>query len=231
MKVKKLTKRALEEAADLLLEGGIVCFPTDTIYGLLAIATDKDAVERLFSIRRPSNRPFLILIPSLEWVEEFGLLASKAHLLLMERFNATFIFYKKNAIPLFLTRGRKSLALRLPPYDSHVFELLSLVNAPLVAPSANPEGEKPASNIKEAMEYFGDKIDLYVDGGTLKAKPSTIVRALYPKGLRLVREGNIPFDKILSFYKAIITSSSLIAAFPLESSSLDPFGLPFLPLH
>ncbi|HCO39554.1 MAG TPA: hypothetical protein DIT36_06290, partial [Aquificaceae bacterium] len=89
----------------------------------------------------------------------------------------------------------------------------------------------PASNIKEAMEYFGDKIDLYVDGGTLKAKPSTIVRALYPKGLRLVREGNIPFDKILSFYKAIITSSSLIAAFPLESSSLDLFGPPFLPHH
>jgi len=230
MKVKKITKRTLEEVADLLLEGGIVCFPTDTIYGLLSLATDKDAVERLFSIRRPSNRPFLILIPGLEWVEEFGLLASKAHLLLMERFNTTFIFYKKNSIPLFLTRGRKSLALRLPPYDSHVFELLSLVNVPLVAPSANPEGEKPASNIKEAMEYFGDKIDLYVDGGTLKAKPSTIVRALYPKGLRLVREGNIPFDKILSFYKAIITSS-LIAAFPLESSSLDPFGLPFLPLH
>ena len=84
----------MEEAADLLLEGGIVCFPTDTIYGLLAIATVKYAVERLFSIRRPSNRPFLILIPSLEWVEEFGLLASKAHLLLMERLNATFIFYK-----------------------------------------------------------------------------------------------------------------------------------------
>ena len=98
----------------------------------------------------------------------------------MERFKATFIFYKKNAIPLFLTRGRKSLALRLPPYDSHVFELLSLGNAPLVAPRANPEGEKPASNLREAMEYFGDQIDLYVDGGTLRVKPSTIVRALYP---------------------------------------------------
>ena len=64
MKVKKLTKRALEEAADLLLEGGIVCFPTDTIYGLLAIATDKDAVERLFSIRRLN--PLLAIPSSLE---------------------------------------------------------------------------------------------------------------------------------------------------------------------
>ncbi|MFN3975891.1 MAG: L-threonylcarbamoyladenylate synthase [Aquificaceae bacterium] len=219
MKIYELSYSSTIEAARVLKEGGIVCFPTDTIYGLLALATDKNVVERLFSIRRPSNRPFLILIPSLRWVRRLGLRANIVHYMLMEKFNATFIFYKKTPIPLFLTRGRKSLAIRLPPYNSHVSKLLSLVDLPLVAPSANPEGEKPASSIKEAVEYFGDKIDLYVDGGTIEAKPSTIVRALYPKGLRLIRDGNIPFDKILNFYRTVITSSSLTATFPSESSS------------
>lgn len=201
MKVLKLNEDSLEKAVMVLKEGGIVCFPTDTIYGLLALASKKETVERLYSIRRPSGRPFLLLIPHAGWVETLDLFAGKAHISFMSRYNATFIFYKKNAIPLYLTKGKKSLAVRIPPDGSHAYKLLKLLEEPLVAPSANPEGQKPASTIKEAMEYFGDKVDLYVDGGVLDNKPSTIVRALYPKGLRLVREGNIPFEKLLQEYK------------------------------
>ncbi|MEJ7554197.1 MAG: hypothetical protein WKI48_05570, partial [Aquificaceae bacterium] len=87
---------------------------------------------------------------------------------------------------------------------------------------------------KEAIEYFGDKVDLYVDGGVRKGKPSTIVRALYPKGLRLVREGNIPFKKILQAYRELRTTfSALPEDAPLEFSSLDLFDLgpPFPPLR
>ncbi len=201
MKVLKLSKKAIEKAAKVLKEGGIVCFPTDTIYGLLAVATNKKAVERLFTIRRPSGRPFLMLVPHMGWVDMLGLLAGKAHRYLMDKYNATFIFYKKNSIPLYLTRGRRSLALRIPPQESHVYKLLNYVGEPLVAPSANPEGLRPAVNIRKAIEYFGDKVDLYIDAGTIRSVPSTIVRAIYPKGLRLVRKGNIPFEDLLKEYK------------------------------
>lgn len=234
MKVKKLSHKALEEAADVLSGGGIVCFPTDTIYGLLAVAGNKDAVDRLYSIRRPSGRPFLLLLPDADWVKELGLIAGWVHMKLMERFNATFILYKKNTIPLYLTRGRKSLAVRVPPFDSHVHELLWLLREPLVAPSANPEGQTPAVSIKEALEYFGDRVDLYLDGGKKRGKPSTIVRAIYPKGLRLVREGSIPFKEILHTYQRLKTTfffsleDVLSESFFSDLSDLDP---PYLPLR
>ena len=234
MKVIKLTRSNLDKVADALEEGKIVCFPTDTIYGLLVKANDSSAIERLYSIRRPSNRPFLMLIDGTYWLKDLGVIYRPIHERLMNMFNATFIFYKKNTFPLYLTRGRKSLAVRIPPFDSYVYELLEYLKAPVVAPSANPEGQKPATTIKEAIEYFGDKVDLYVDGGVRKGKPSTIVRALYPKGLRLVREGNIPFKKILQAYRGLRTTfSALPEDAPLEFSSLDLFDLgpPFPPLR
>lgn len=219
MKPLKLSQSSIKKAAKLLKEGGIVCFPTDTIYGILALSSNKHAIERLYAIRRPSGRPFILLIPDIRWVERLGLLANKKHLLLMTLFNATFIFYKKNSLPLFLTRGRKSLAVRVPPV-SKVRDLLEILQEPVVAPSANPEGEKPATTVKEAMEYFGDKIDLYVDGGTISNKPSTIVRVIYPHGFRLVREGNIPFNFLFETYKKMEVTSflSLIEDVPLRFS-------------
>lgn len=208
MRVKKLSEETIKETARLLQDGGIVCFPTDTIYGLLALASRRDTIERLYSIRRPSGRPFLLLIPDATWVSKFDLFANPRHLHLVNLFNATFIFYKKNSIPLYLTRGRKSLALRLPSPKSHVFKLLQLLQEPVVAPSANQEGQKPATDIEEAIDYFGDKVDLYVDDGKREGKPSTIVRVLYPKGLRLVREGSIEFREILKAYRNIESTFS-----------------------
>ncbi|MCS7307343.1 MAG: L-threonylcarbamoyladenylate synthase [Aquificaceae bacterium] len=232
MKVKKLTRTVLEDVADVLSNGGIVCFPTDTIYGLLADASNGEAVERLYSIRRPSGRPFLLLIPNVAWLRDLGLMFTERHEALVQTYPATFIFYKWNRLPLFLTRSGKSLAVRKPKAQSHVFELLKILNVPLVAPSANPEGEKPATTVKEAMQYFGDKVDLYIDGGAKKGKPSTIVRLMYPKGIRLVREGNIQFKYIFDFYTNFKPISFSLPAVALsEFFSLDPFeiDLPFLP--
>ncbi len=230
MKIYKLSHSSIRKAAKVLEDGGIVCFPTDTIYGLLALASNKEAVERLYSIRRPSGKPFLLLLPSPLWVESLELMAKEEHLLLMELFNATFVFYKKNSIPLYLTRGRKSLAVRVPPPTSEVYELLEILGEPVVAPSVNPEGKNPATTIKEAIEYFGDKIDLYMDGGKRQGKPSTIVRVISPHGLRLLREGSIPFENILKAFRELkITSFFSSEAFPLEFSSLGLFDLPFPP--
>lgn len=210
MKTLELNKTSIKKTAEVLLKGGLVCFPTDTLYGVLALARDKNAIERLYSIRRPSGRPFLLLVPDISWVYKLELMAGWVHLSLMELLNATFVFYKRNSLPLYLTRGKKSLALRLPPQKSHVLELLKHVGEPVVAPSANPEGEKPATTIREAMEYFRDSIDLYVDGGVKKGKPSTILRAIHPKGLRLVREGSIPFEHILTTYREVRSTFSSV---------------------
>jgi L-threonylcarbamoyladenylate synthase len=73
----------------------------------------------------------------------------------------------------YLHRGKKSLAFRLP-HNKDLIDILK-ISGPIVAPSANIEGAKPAENIKEAKSYFGDKIDFYLDVGTIKSKPSKII--------------------------------------------------------
>jgi L-threonylcarbamoyladenylate synthase len=210
MRVVKLIGKAIKDSAQVLKEGGIVCFPTDTIYGLLALASDREAVERLYSFRRPSGRPFLLLIPDAGWLDLLGLRYGWVHKELVRSFNITFIFYKKNRVPFYLTQGRKSLAVRIPPLDTHVAELLYHLGEPVVAHSANPEGQKPATTIKEAQSYFGNLVDLYVDGGKKEGKPSTIVRALGAYGLRLIREGNVPFGEVLKLRNKVLHKKSMV---------------------
>ncbi len=204
MRVVEANQAGMKEAVKVLKEGGIIFCPTDTIYGLVADATNKQAVERLYSIRRPSGRPFIVLIPAKEWLRFFDVYSDQELWDLLDT-HATVIFYKKNPIPLYLTRGKKSIAIRLPKEDSFVMELMKELNAPLVAPSANPEGKEPAVDVSMAQEYFGDKIDLYVDAGYIKGEPSTIVRLIGNRGLRLVREGSIKFKDFLEHARCIIT--------------------------
>ncbi len=190
------------ECVRTLREGGILCAPTDTIYGLLADATNRQALERLYRIRRPSNRPFIILLPHTEWLYSFKPLILDKHLKLFFM-GITLILYPRTRFPAYLTRNGRSLAFRIPPQETFVGKLLKEFNRPVVAPSANPEGEKPASTVEEALAYFGDKVDLYVDGGRVEGKPSTIFKLIGYRCLRLVREGKTDPREVIRTLKSL----------------------------
>ena len=194
--METVSTKDINKVVKVLEEGGIVCAPTDTIYGLLADATNRKAVERLYEIRRPSNRPFIVLLPEIKQAFEFDIMITKLGITLLS-LGVTVIFPKRTTIPTYLTRWRKSIAFRVPKSGIFIQKLLKKFGKPLVAPSANPEGLKPAADIKEAMEYFGDKIDLYVKGAPLTGKPSTIVKVISPKAIKIIREGNVPKEDII----------------------------------
>ncbi|WP_231967178.1 L-threonylcarbamoyladenylate synthase [Thermocrinis minervae] len=193
------------KAKDLILsflrDGKIVFAPTDTIYGLLARAGSKEAVERLYNIRRPSGKPFLVLLGDKSQAYLFDLLIKPWQLDILD-LHVTVVFQKRTSLPLYLTRGRKSIGLRLLKEGVFLKDILIRLGDVVVAPSANPEGQKPASCVEEAMEYFGDSVDLYVDAGRLEGKPSTVVRVV-GNGIRPIREGNVPFEHILNFWKKL----------------------------
>ncbi len=191
-----------EECVRALKDGGIICAPTDTIYGLLADATDRQALERLYRIRRPSNRPFIVLLPNTDWLYIFNPLILDKHLELFST-GITLILYPRTRFPAYLTRDRRSLAFRIPSRDTFIGELLKKLNRPVVAPSANPEGEKPASTVDEAVAYFGDKVELYVDGGKVEGKPSTIFKLIGYRCLRLVREGKTDPKEVIRVFKSL----------------------------
>lgn len=178
------------EVSEALLKGDVVVIPTDTVYGIVAQAENQKSVEKVYRIKgRDDNKPFIVLISSLFDLEKFSIKLDK---------NAGQFLAKNWPAPLsvilpcpsekfsYLHRGTNEIAFRMPAITG-LRELISSVG-PLIAPSANPQGEEPALVVEEAKNYFGDKVDIYVDGGILNSEPSTLIR--FENGnVVVIREG------------------------------------------
>jgi L-threonylcarbamoyladenylate synthase len=163
--------------------GGIGVLATDTIYGLVASALQKESVERIYEVRqRDSGKPMIILISSLEDLEIFNVEISDQEKKKISSFwpgKVSVMFSCFDDGMAYLHRGKNSLAFRWP--DKGDLEELIRKTGPLVAPSANISGYIPARNIREAQKYFGEKIDFYVDGGEIVSEASTLVRVIEEK--------------------------------------------------
>ncbi len=182
--------KSFTEVVSILKRGGLAVVPTDTIYGIVGDATNIKTVIRIYKLRRPSGRPFILLLPDPIWLVKLGLVFDKRIVeLLMRVRGLTVVLERKSKIPLYLTRGYDSLAVRIP-HSPFLRGVLIKLGKPVVAPSANPEGKRPACTVEEAYKYFGDSIDMYIDGGKLKGFPSTIIKVEGDKVV-LLREGAI----------------------------------------
>ncbi len=169
--------------------GSMGVIPTDTMYGIVGSAFDKKAVERIYKVRkRTPSKPLIILIDCIDCLKEFGI---KPLPILKSIWpdKITVILPCKSAKFKYLHRGKNKLAFRLPKSA----KLIKILNetGPLVAPSANPEGEKPAQTLKEAQDYFGSNVDFYIDGGKMKDVPSTIIELDSKGKATLIREGAV----------------------------------------
>lgn len=161
--------------AETLLAGGVAVIRTDTLYGIVAIAEDADAVERVYAIKgRDPHKSCIVLID--KPASSYG--HSEELSFDVDRYSdrpTSFLIAAENA-PGHLLRENNDIAYRVP----QIPELQGLLAAtgPLIAPSANPESLPPARTIQDAIEYFGDQIDLYVDGGVVPVDtpPSRIMR-------------------------------------------------------
>ena len=172
-----------ENLIKILRDGGVTVMPTDTVYGIVGSAGNKDTVERIYKIRKRSQeKPCIILIGDINELGKFSIKFSPAQ---KEKINeywngdgaVSIIFDCVDDEFSYLHRGTKTLAFRLPAL-APLRDLL-LKTGPLVAPSANTEEVPPASpaqNIAEAKKYFGESVDLYVDGGTITGRASKVVR-------------------------------------------------------
>jgi L-threonylcarbamoyladenylate synthase len=183
---------AVSRAAEVISAGGIVCFPTDTVYGLAASIFSESAVSRLRQMKkRPAGEPFVIIVGDAGWVSELASRVTRAHRRLMAGHwpgPLTILFESSRAVPAYVTGGRDTVGLRVPN-DTLSQSLLAACGVPLAAPSANARGRAPAVSAAEALEIFGGKVDLLLDGGAIESSdPSTIVAVRRGKVV-VLREG------------------------------------------
>jgi L-threonylcarbamoyladenylate synthase len=179
------------EIIPLLKEGGIGVLPTDTIYGIVACALDPKAVERVYEVRkRRPDKPCIILIADIADLLHFGITIDQSTNELINRLwpgPVSIVLPCAKKEFAYLHRGTHTLAFRLPA-DETLREFLRQTG-PLIAPSANPEGQTPAADILKARQYFDDSIDFYVDAGMLVSEPSTVI-AIEEGKAKILRQGS-----------------------------------------
>lgn len=161
----------------VLKEGGVAVMPTDTLYGIVASAFDVLAVNRIYDLRkRTPNKPCIVLVGDIDELEKFGIDVTSEQENIIKEFKdpTSFILDCPDEKFSYLHRGTKTLAFRIPSN----LELQNLLKqtGPLIAPSANTEAMPPSKNITEAKKYFGDLVNLYIDGGEISGKASKVVR-------------------------------------------------------
>ena len=167
------------EAAEAVLRGGVIAFPTDTVYGLSCSLMDPSAVEFVYRLKkRPAHLSVIALIPDIEAVDPLVEGVPEVADALMRRFwpgPLSIIFRASPLVPLRVRGERGTVALRVPRHPL-CLALLEAVGAPLVSSSANLSGQPPCADVVEIVKVFGNQIDVILDGGrSVESVPSTVV--------------------------------------------------------
>ena len=156
------------KAAEIWKKGGLVAFPTETVYGLGGNGLDKEASRKIYAAKgRPSDNPLILHIAAKEQVEALVSKVSDAGRLLMESFwpgPLTLIFPKAECVPLETTGGLNTVAIRMPNHPI-AQALLKKSGLPIAAPSANVSGRPSPTLADHVIEDMDGRIDMIVDGG------------------------------------------------------------------
>lgn len=169
----------VREASEILREGGLVVYPTETLYGIGARADSSDALSRIAAVKRRSDtKPILVIVDDSDAITPLVREITDDARLLMETFwpgPLTLVFPAAAGTLEPLTRGTGTIGIRVPA-SRFCRDLVAGTGVPVTSTSANRTGEAVAGTAGEIQSVFGDEIDLYIDGGLLADRqPSTVV--------------------------------------------------------
>ena len=197
--------KILEQAAQIINHGGLVAFPTETVYGLGADALNADAVKKIYEAKgRPSNNPLILHINNLNQAEDLVYLDDRAYSLMREFWPGpiTFVLKAKSIIPLETRGGLDTAALRMPD-NKIAYKLIEAANTPIAAPSANISGRPSPTDFNAVSQDMDGRIDmiLYSDNNNLNKNigiESTVIDISDEQPL-LLRAGGTPKELIDKF--------------------------------
>jgi L-threonylcarbamoyladenylate synthase len=191
----------IQEAAEIIKRGGIVAFPTETVYGLGADAFNPLAVSRLFEVKkRPYFDPLIVHLARKADLERVVAEIPPGAKRLMDRFwpgPLTVVLPKREDVPDIVTAGLRTVAVRMPNHPV-ALSLIEKAETPIAAPSANPFGYVSPTTAKHVEEQLGEEIDLILDGGPCHVGVESTVIAFSGDQAELLRPGGLPVEEIES---------------------------------
>jgi L-threonylcarbamoyladenylate synthase len=199
MKKNKPSKEKIKIAAKIIAQGGIVAFPTETVYGLGANALNEKAVAKIFKAKgRPADNPIIVHVSSIEEAEKLASEINPTAKKLVKKFwpgPLTIIVKSSGILPRNVTAGLKTVGLRMPS-NKIALELIRESNCPIAAPSANISGKPSGTNGSHAIKDFNGKIDAIIDAGTTDIGIESTVVDVTGKTPRILRPGKITLEQI-----------------------------------
>ena len=189
----------LQQASEILRQGGLVASPTETVYGLCANALDEDAVKNIYKAKgRPSDNPLIVHIADLSMLQPLVTEVSPIAKTLMERFwpgPMTLVFKASSLVPKVVTGGLDTVAVRFPS-DPTITNLIRTSGLPLAAPSANTSGKPSPTNFSRVYEDLNGKIDCIIQGGDSQFGVESTVIDTTGEIATILRPGGITFEML-----------------------------------
>ncbi len=196
---KLLTQISL--AKEALLNHQVVAFPTETVMGLGVIYNDYDAYLRLNEIKnRPEDKPYTLMVKDVDEIDKYAFTNEKIKRVIDEFMPGplTILLKSKNNVPGYVTHNTGIIGIRIPT-NIEALSLLKEIDIPLLVPSANKSGEKPALNSEQVKDIFLNEVAVIIDGVAKGEQPSTIID-LSSDDIKLIRNGPISFEGVKKIY-------------------------------
>ncbi len=184
--------RLIRQAADVLKQGGVVIYPTDTVYGLGCDIYNKNTIDRIYQIKGMNKRqPLSFICPNLKEISKYAHVSNRAYKAMRHLLPGpyTFVLEATKFVPRkLLTTNKKTVGIRVPDH-SICLRLLELFGNPIISTSVSDSDGRILADPREIEAIFGNKVDLILDVGVLPSEPSTVIDFIEdePKVLRAAK--------------------------------------------
>jgi L-threonylcarbamoyladenylate synthase len=211
MKLLKTNINDIKIAAEIIKAGGLVAFPTETVYGLGADGLNPLASAKIFEAKnRPSFNPLILHISKIEQLKEIGKCKNPAIEKLVSKFfpgPLTLVIQKNKIVPEIITAGNETVAVRMPDHQV-ALKLIEEAGTPIAAPSANVFGQLSPTDAEHVNKQLGNKIDAIIDGGKCKVGVESTILEITDHQIFLLRPGGLSIEDIEHVVGKILIKNS-----------------------
>ena len=197
METQRLTKKDSAQIVEILNRGGVVAFPTDTVYGLAVRYDLKEAILKMKEAKqRPETKPFPMMVSSKVQIERVAVTDARSQKLIDQWMPGalTLVFKKRPEIDELVTNGFPTIGIRMPD-DDFVLEIINRVGVPLLVPSANLSGQPSCTTSEEVLKQLDGRIDAVVLGESGASTASTVCDTTGDE-LKILRQGPIKLEDL-----------------------------------
>ncbi len=216
---KDNSKEVLTKAAEIIKAGGLVAFPTETVYGLGADGLNSDAVKNIYKAKgRPSDNPLILHISKIDELNRLVKSVNNTAKALMQKFwpgPMTLVFKKSDIVPDVISGGLDTVAVRLPSNEI-ARELIAYSGTPIAAPSANTSGRPSPTKAEHVFEDLNGKIEMIIDGGSCNIGVESTVIDVTSETPVILRPGMVSFEDIKELFPNVVYDKHLTEKIPVS---------------